>query len=167
MRDAHVVEGDGTGAALRFDVRLTGPVERAGVVTYETRPGTATSGTDFAPASGTVTFVPGGPAVQSVAVAVEGDLAQEAAETLWLQLTGGTVAVLDGRGDGVIEDDDGPRVEAAAARARRRRGIDAVDGDRAAADEGRRAHSTSFAVQWQTESGTATAGQDFTRPTAW
>ncbi|MET0553761.1 MAG: Calx-beta domain-containing protein, partial [Vicinamibacteria bacterium] len=163
VADAHVVEGDGTGAVLRFDVRVDGPVGRPSVVTYETRPGSATSGTDFTPASGALTFVPGGPVVQPVAVAVAGDLAHELAETVWLQLTGGTVAVLDGRGDGVIEDDDGPRVEA--------EGGSALEGDTGSTpvtatvrlrtkDAGPTA--LPFAVQWQTEPGTATAGADFT-----
>jgi ELWxxDGT repeat protein len=161
--DAHVIEGDGAGGVLRFDVRVDGPVPRASVVTYETRPGTAASGADFTPAAGAVTFFPGGPAVQTVTVPVGGDLAHEGDETLWLQLTGGTVLLRDARGDAVIEDDDGPRVEAA--------GGGAPEGNagstpltvsvRLRTKDGAPT-ALSAAVQWQTESGTASAGQDFT-----
>lgn len=161
--DARVVEGDVAGAALGFDVRIEGSAEKPLLVTYATAAGSATAGVDFTPVSGAVTFAPGGPALHTVLVPVAGDLAQETDETLSLRLTGGTAAIVGDPGAGVIEDDDAPTVSA--------EGGTATEGNagtspltvtaRLQTKDGP-ATLLPFAVHWQTRSGTATSGSDFT-----
>jgi reprolysin-like metallo-peptidase family M12B/Calx-beta domain-containing protein len=105
--DGSVVEGDTTNPDLLVPVTLSGP--SAGVVTvaYATADGTATAGTDYTAATGTLTFAPGVTS-QNVTVSVISDLLDEANETFFVNLsapTGGTIG--DAQGVGTIVDDDG------------------------------------------------------------
>ena len=107
--DASVTEGDsGTSATLTFTVTLdpaaTLPVE----VDWATSDGTATAGTDYTEASGSLTFNTGDES-KTVAVTVTGDDADEPNETLTVTLSNESGATLaDAAGTGTITDDDGP-----------------------------------------------------------
>src|SRR5207245_1632468 len=73
---------------------------------YATADGTATAPSDYAAASGTVTF---NPAVtsQQVSVNVNGDTLNEPDETFVVNLSNGVnVTILDGQGQGTIQNDD-------------------------------------------------------------
>ena len=106
VADATVSEGNSGVKDLAFTVSLsaaaTGPV----TVAYVTNNGTATAGSDYTAASGTLTFA-AGETSKVVHVQVSGDTAVEGNETLTLTLaspSGATIA--DGTAIGTITNDD-------------------------------------------------------------
>jgi chitinase len=110
VANATIGEGAAGTTQLTFTVTLsaaaTGPV----TVGYATANGTATAGTDYAATTGTLTFATGQTS-QTVTVAVTGDAAAEANETLTLTLSGATGATIaDGTGIGTIVNDDLPSI---------------------------------------------------------
>jgi hypothetical protein len=77
-------------------------------VNYATANGTATSGSDYAATSGTLTFAPGETS-KTITVAVTGDTLSEPNETFFLNLTNAVGAsISDGQGQGTIQDDEPP-----------------------------------------------------------
>lgn len=114
INDLSLREGNSGAVNFVFTISYTGPVQPASVQ-YATANGTAVSGVDYLPASGTVTFnspiagPEGLPAPQTatITVVVNSDVVKEANETFFVNLsnpTGGTIA--DGQGVGIIIDDD-------------------------------------------------------------
>ena len=105
--DVSVAEGGkGTRAAV-FTVSLSEPWESGVTVAYTTNDGTATSPSDYAARSGTLTFAPGVTSA-AVKVPITGDGAAEGDERFTLDLsqpTGGAV-ITDARGTADIVDDD-------------------------------------------------------------
>ena len=106
VSDATRVEGNSGTAKLNFTVSLsnaaTGPV----TVQYGTANGTASAGSDYTAKSGTLTFA-AGETSKTVSVAVSGDTAVEANETLTLNLSGASGATIaDGSATGTITNDD-------------------------------------------------------------
>ena len=76
-------------------------------VNYATMSGTATSGADFLPRSGTLTF-PAGATAASFTVPVVGDTADEPNEALFVSLSGAVNGILArATGQVTIVDDDG------------------------------------------------------------
>jgi hypothetical protein len=104
--DVTVTEGDlGTVDAV-FTVSLSAASGRDVLVHYSTVANTATSPADFVVNSGTLTF-PAGTTNQSVTVAVNGDLLDEADETFFVNLnTPSNATIADAQGIGTITDDD-------------------------------------------------------------
>jgi hypothetical protein len=97
-----VAEGDSGTTNLTFTVSLSSPSYQAVVVSYATADGTATAGSDYGAATGTVTFAPGETS-KTVAVTVNGDRTFEPDETLKLNVTlGGTTVT----GTGTVANDD-------------------------------------------------------------
>ena len=162
INDASVTEGNtGTVNAI-FTVTLSAASGQPVTVNYSTANGTATAGSDFQNASGTLTFAPGETS-RTITVAVLGDQMFEPNETFAVNLSGPTNATIgDGNGIGTIVNDDiyvppGIRI-----------------GDFSKA-EGRNG-STTFTftvtlsvpsatpvtVNYSTANGTATAGEDYT-----
>lgn len=93
----------GTSVAM-FTVTLAAASDKAVTVHYATSGGTATAGSDFVGASGTVTFLPG-QISKTVAVAVLGDTAAENNETFTVVLSSPTNAtVANATGVGTIVD---------------------------------------------------------------
>jgi ELWxxDGT repeat protein len=165
--DATVREGNGGSATVLVEVRATGAPSAPAIVAYATANGTAQAGADYTPASGTITFPPGGPTVRTIAIAVAGDLAQEADETFAVQLSAPSgVDIGDGRATVMILDDDGPRVDVGDA--------SVVEGDvgdvqaqfqvRLATADGA-ATTTATGVSFATSDGTAAAGPDYASTT--
>jgi ELWxxDGT repeat protein len=104
--DARVFEGDSGTATERFVVRLSTASSKSVTVDYATADGTATSGSDYTSATGTVTFAPGETA-KNIDVAVLGDTAPENNETFSLTLKNASVATLvKPTAFAVIADDD-------------------------------------------------------------
>ena len=106
VSDATRAEGNSGTAMLDFTVSLskaaTGPV----TVQYGTANGTASEGSDYTAKSGTLTFA-AGETSKTVSVAVSGDTAVEANETLTLNLSGASGATIaDGSATGTITNDD-------------------------------------------------------------
>ena len=109
ISDTSVTEADSSNKTLTFNVGLTGVANQVVTVDYATANGTATSGSDYQSASGTLTFAVG-EAFKQVSVTVLADDDQEAAEeTVFVNLTNATNAQLqDSQAQGVINDDDQP-----------------------------------------------------------
>ena len=104
--DCSTPEGNAGTALCRFNAALNAPSGRTVSVGYATQSGTATSGPDFAAASGTLTFVPGAIA-DSIDVDVSGDSVVELNEEFTVALTSPTnVALVSNAATGVIVDDD-------------------------------------------------------------
>jgi hypothetical protein len=108
VADASVTEGDSGTATMFFTVSLSNASFQTITVSYGTSGGTATAGSDYAPAGGTVTFNPGETS-KTVPVTVYGDTFIEANETFLVTLSGPANATL-GRSPatGTIVDNDFP-----------------------------------------------------------
>ncbi|MET0551640.1 MAG: Calx-beta domain-containing protein, partial [Vicinamibacteria bacterium] len=104
--DCAALEGQTATTPCTFGLTLTPPSGRAVAVGYTTQNGSATAGTDYTTAAGTVSFT-AGVTSGTVAVSVLGDAAPEGNETFSLALVSPTNATLaDATGDAVIVDDD-------------------------------------------------------------
>ena len=127
-------------------------------VNYATGNGTATAGSDYQAASGTLTFAPGETS-KTITVAVNGDRLGEPDETFFVNLTAATGATIsDGQGIGTIREDEP--------------WISISDVTKA---EGRKNHTTLFTftvtlsaaydqpitMSFKTTNGTATASSDY------
>lgn len=109
ISDATVTEGNTGTVAAVFTVTRSGPSDQITTVKYNTANGTASAGSDYAAASGTVTFNPGETS-KTITVLVNGDRLGEANETFSVNLTQPTNGFLsDGQGVGTIVDDE-PRI---------------------------------------------------------
>ena len=104
-----IVEGNpGDDLSLVFTIALTPAASGPATVDYASSSGTATSGSDFLPVSGSLLFNPGDPP-KTVAVTIIGDNLQEPAETFTISLggaTGGTI-IRTAQANGTIYDNDG------------------------------------------------------------
>ncbi len=107
--DVTLTEGNtGTVAAL-FTVTLSAPSDQPVTIAYATGNGTATAGSDYQAASGTLTFAPGETS-KTITVQVNGDRLGEASETFFVNLSSPINAIItDGQGVGTIADDE-PRI---------------------------------------------------------
>ena len=115
VSDAEVVENDnGAIVAATFWVSLPTAVGHEVCVEYATANGTATAGSDYLPANGTLRFSPGETS-KPVSVPVFGDRLNEAHETFLLKLANPVGAQLaDSQATGTIQDDDPlPRISVA------------------------------------------------------
>ena len=110
--DESAVESAGQ---LVFSVELSAASARQVTVSYATVAGTATEDADYTATSGALTFAPGRPLAQTIAVPILDDTLDETDETFALLLNGARHATLAGAGAtlvaaGTIEDDDEPAV---------------------------------------------------------
>ena len=107
INDVSATEGNSSAVNLTFTVTMSTPHSQTVTVQYATANGTATAGEDYTAASGTITFIPGGPLTQTITVAVLGDTLCEENETLTVTLSNPANASLsDNQGVGTIIDDD-------------------------------------------------------------
>ncbi|MBV8516018.1 MAG: right-handed parallel beta-helix repeat-containing protein [Acidobacteria bacterium] len=103
-------EGNSGTSNFTFNVTLSAPSERTITVQYATADGSATAGSDYVATSGTVAFAPGVTS-QNVVIAVNGDTANEPAETFSVTLSSPVNATIGtASGSGTIVDDDGAPV---------------------------------------------------------
>ena len=108
--DAAVTEGAAGTTNLNFQVTLSAAASAPVTVNWATANGTATAGSDYTAASGTLTFA-AGETSKTVTVAVRGDTAVEANETLSLTLSNAAGASIGtGTGTGTIRNDDLPGI---------------------------------------------------------
>jgi len=101
-------QGEGNQGNINLDLTVTLSQSSLTSVTvdYATAPGTASSGNDFQPASGTLTFG-AGETVKTVTVLINGDTQVEPNETLFVNLSNpGNATIQTGHGIGTILDDD-------------------------------------------------------------
>jgi hypothetical protein len=104
--DVTLAEGNAGTFSAVLVVSLSAASTQPVGVGWATANGTATAGSDYAGASGTLTFAPGVTS-RTIAVAVTGDTAGEADETFFVNLAGPSGATLaDGQGRATITNDD-------------------------------------------------------------
>ena len=104
-------EGNSGTTAFTFSVTLSTTPTAPVSVNYATSSLTATSGEDFQPANGTLTFQPGSSTSQNVVVNVLGDVDVESDETFQLTLSnavGGLLPTVASTAEGTILNDDQP-----------------------------------------------------------
>jgi large repetitive protein len=105
--DPTVIEGT-SGTTLVFAVSMEPASDSPVTVDYATVDGSASAGSDYTAASGTLTFTPGYP-TEAVSVDVAGDTTYEPSETLTVALSnpvGGLSKIIDSEGTGTITNDD-------------------------------------------------------------
>jgi hypothetical protein len=106
ISDASVTEGNAGPVSAVFTVTLSAASGRVVTVTYATADGSATAGTDYNSAGGTLTFAPG-ETTRTLTVTVNGDTLDEPNETFFVNLSNAVnAAIADGQGVGTILDDD-------------------------------------------------------------
>lgn len=106
ITDVTGFEGDTGMRQAAFRVVLSAPSEVPVTVDYLTADGTATRGSDYRAARGTITFAPGS-TLRTVIVTVGGDTQVEPDETFTVRLTRAAGAtVVSGGGVGTIRNDD-------------------------------------------------------------
>jgi len=104
--DVSVAESNAGTTTLTMTVTLDNTSAQQIKVNYATSSDTASSGTDFQAASGTLTFDPG-QTFKTIDITVNGDTLYESDETLFVTLSGPVNAfVADGQGVGTIANDD-------------------------------------------------------------
>jgi hypothetical protein len=109
IRDATVTEGNTGTVNATFTVTLSRATNVDVTVQYSTADITATAGSDYTAASGTVT-IPAGQTTATITVAVTGDRLPDPIETFAVNLTAATGAsIIGGRGIGTILDNE-PRI---------------------------------------------------------
>jgi hypothetical protein len=99
-------EGNAGTTPLVFTVTLSAPSTQTVTVGFATADGSATAGSDYVAAGGTLTFAPG-TTTQTVTVNVNGDTTSESNETFVVNLsnaTNATIAVAQGTGT-ILNDD--------------------------------------------------------------
>jgi hypothetical protein len=107
VADATVIEGDSGMVQLAFEVTLVVPSRRTVTVDFATADGTATlADSDYLAATGTLSFDPG-QTTKTILVDVQGDTVREQHETMLLNLSNATNAlIIDGAAVGNILNDD-------------------------------------------------------------
>jgi Calx-beta domain-containing protein len=107
ISDPTLLEGDSGTSTMTFNVSFQAGYDLPVTISYATNGGTATPGDDYAPASGTLTFQPG-QTLQTIVVAVNGDVLGEYNETILVNLTTSDsyVAMDKSVGVGIIRDNE-------------------------------------------------------------
>lgn len=158
--DVSQAEGNQNTTNFNFVVTLAGASAQNVTVNYQTAGNTATSGVDYASASGTLTFAPGNTS-KTITVQVFGELTVELDEIFKVNLSAPVNATMtDAEGVGTILDDDNPgKLSFALApyNVNENAGVATVTVTRTNGDAG--TVSVDYAT---TNSGTATAFSDYT-----
>ncbi|HKW28451.1 MAG TPA: M36 family metallopeptidase, partial [Verrucomicrobiae bacterium] len=108
INDVSLLEGNAGPTNAVFTVNLTPAAVRPVSVNFATADGTATAGSDYVAANGTLNFAPG-QTNQTINVVINGDTVGEADETFYVNLASPLNATLArGAGTGTILNDDVP-----------------------------------------------------------
>jgi hypothetical protein len=155
INNVTLAEGQSGSTNAAFSAALSAPSSQTVTVSYTTANGTATAGSDFTAASGTLTFA-AGTTSQQILVPVLGDNIAEADETFSVTLSNPVNATLGtATGTGTITNDDLPGLSVGNVTARE--GTNAVFTVTLAP-----AVAGPVTVNYATANGTATAGSDYT-----
>ena len=160
IEDVVVSEGNSGIRTATFMVTLSAATAQTVTVAYATGNGTATGGSDYISASGTLTFAPG-TTTRPISVTINGDTLDEANETFFVNLSSPTNATLsDAQGAGAIEDDDPPPSLSI-------NDVTATEGNTGSTNATftvtlSTASGQQVTVAYETADGTATAGLDYT-----
>jgi hypothetical protein len=106
INDVLVIEGDAGTTNAIFTVTLIGGSNDVVTVDFFTTDGTAAAGSDYAAASGTLTFNPG-ITTRTISIPVFGDTLGENDETFFVNLLNpGNAVIIRSQGTGTIYNDD-------------------------------------------------------------
>lgn len=113
INDVSIVEGNSGTTNFTFSATLSHAVNTPVSVNFATANGTASSGTDYATSSGTVTFNGTAGETKTITITVNGDTDFEPDETFFVNLStvqagGRNVTISDNQGQGTIQNDDAP-----------------------------------------------------------
>jgi hypothetical protein len=109
LGDGTATEGNTGTTVMTFTVSLSSAYDLPITVNYATSGGSASAGSDYRAASGSLT-IPAGQTTGTISVLVNGDRLAEPDETFVVNLSGATSATIaDGQGVGTILDDE-PRI---------------------------------------------------------
>ncbi|HKV33776.1 MAG TPA: Calx-beta domain-containing protein, partial [Pyrinomonadaceae bacterium] len=159
INDVSVTEGNSGTTTADFTVSLSNPSSQTITVNFATAPGTATAGSDYVSATGTVTFTPGQTS-RPINITVNGDTASEANETFFVNIATATNATIsDTQGTGTINNDDGQPIISIS-------NVSVSEGNSGTTTAGftvslSNPSSQSVTVNFATAAGTATAGTDY------
>ena len=108
--DVSIAEGDAGTSVLTFTVTRS-DADGAFTVDYLTGDGSATAGSDYVAAAGTLSFAAGGALTQTISVTINGDVTIEGNETFTvdlgnLQVSAGSAEITDAQATGTIVNDD-------------------------------------------------------------
>lgn len=107
INDVSIGEGNAGTKDMTFTVTLSGPSSQSISIDYATANDTATAGSDYSTAAGTLTFAPGTALTRTITVVVSGDTAIEPNETFFLNLANPiNVLLAKAQGIGTITNDD-------------------------------------------------------------
>ncbi|MDP3241960.1 MAG: Calx-beta domain-containing protein [Reyranella sp.] len=162
IADVSLKEGNSGTRLMTFTVTLSAAAAGPVTVAYSTADGTATSGSDYVAASGSLTFA-AGETSKTIQVKVKGDKAAEGNETFTVRLAnaaGATIA--DGPATGTVTNDDA----AAKLPALSVGDVAMREGDSGTAElmfvvTLDKAATSPVTVNYATANGTATAGSDY------
>lgn len=162
IADVSLKEGNSGTRLMTFTVTLSAAAAGPVTVAYSTADGTATSGSDYVAASGSLTFA-AGETSKTIQVKVKGDKAAEGNETFTVRLAnaaGATIA--DGSATGTVTNDDA----AAKLPALSVGDVAMREGDSGTAElmfvvTLDKAATSPVTVNYATANGTATAGSDY------
>jgi hypothetical protein len=161
IANANVTEGNSGTTSMNFAVTLSAPSGKTITVNYMTNGtvGTATAGSDYNIASGTLTFNPGD-TEKTITVSVIGDTVDEVNETFQVDLSGeSNVTITDNQAIGTINDDD-PAPTATISNAT------ATEGDSGTVTAVftvtlSHASQKTITINYSSANGSATAGEDY------
>ena len=156
--DVSVSEDVSAGEAV-FTVSLSAASGRQVTVEYATSNGTATAGSDYTSASGTLTFTSGQSSAETFTVSITADTTDEADETFTVTLSSASNAsISDSTATGTITNDDNPSLSVGDVSV-----AENVTGGKATVTVSiNRATNEEVTVEYATSNGTATAGSDYT-----
>jgi Calx-beta domain/FG-GAP-like repeat len=105
--DIAIAEGNSGITNAVFTVTLFGTATQPITVSYATANGTATAGSDYTSAAGSITFAVG-ENTKTISIPIIGDTTQEGNETFFVNLTttASNVTIIDAQGKGTINNDD-------------------------------------------------------------
>jgi hypothetical protein len=158
IRDVTVTEGNTGTVAAVFTVTLSAASDQPVTVAYATASGTATAGSDYQTASGTL-LIPAGQTTGTITVLVNGDRLGEPNEAFFVNLSSPTNATIaDAQGVGTILDNE-PRISISdVSKAEGKNGQTTLFSFTVTLST---AYDQAVTVNYATANGTATAGSDY------
>ncbi|MEZ6093994.1 MAG: S8 family serine peptidase [Pirellulaceae bacterium] len=161
INNLSIVEGNSGTTLAVFSVSLSSSSAQPITVNFATADGSASGGSDYVAASGTLTFAPGS-LTQLISIVVNGDTTVENDETFFVNLSNATNATIsDSQGVATIVDDDNVSLPSLSIS-----NVSSKEGSRGT----RRfrfsvslsaASNQAVSVNYATANGTATAGSDY------
>ena len=110
INNVTIIEGDSGTATATFTITLSSDPTAPVTVQFAIADDSATVGSDYQAASGTLTFNPGGALTQTIDVPIVGDLEVEETKRFFVNLSDATgeASISDAQGIGTILDNDSP-----------------------------------------------------------